>query len=314
MNDKLKSLGALIKENRLRTGKSIEDIAKETHIREKYLRAIEEGERSLFPADIYLQGYLKAFARSVGLDPAEILNMYKEALGAKSHEINYIEPREKPGITSKRILPLSWGGIIMIAGAAVILLSIIIFVKGKRDKFEQMPSGIKIESVLDSTIARRLLPAGEGISQSVMCKIGPINPAWAIGRVDSVTLDVEVKETTTLLVETDYRRAFKGTVTPGMKKTWRAKDSFFLTVGKPQALRLWFNGFPLIPLPPKLTAMDLYITRQNVLSLIEGAKPATSVSPATGLTRKTKKTPSPYIVPESQTPETTQVESINIEE
>jgi hypothetical protein len=55
---------------------SIVDVARVTRIPEKSLQQLEEGRFEELPADVFVRGFLRAFARTVGLDVAAVLARY----------------------------------------------------------------------------------------------------------------------------------------------------------------------------------------------------------------------------------------------
>lgn len=60
-------MGTALAHARRRRALSIEDIAAETRVPIRYLAAIEAERFDVFPGVIYLKGFVKAFARAVGL-------------------------------------------------------------------------------------------------------------------------------------------------------------------------------------------------------------------------------------------------------
>jgi len=71
-------LGAYLREIRERQGLTLEEIAEETKINCRFLRAIEEEAWEDLPGEVYVRGYLRAYAEAVGLDPGEVLARYSE--------------------------------------------------------------------------------------------------------------------------------------------------------------------------------------------------------------------------------------------
>lgn len=62
-------VGAALRAARRRRSLSLDDIAQTTKIRVAILRAIEANRREQLPETIYLRGFVRAYAREVGLDP-----------------------------------------------------------------------------------------------------------------------------------------------------------------------------------------------------------------------------------------------------
>ena len=75
------SLGESLRGAREAKGLEISDIAKTTHVRSEYLKALEEGRFEDLPENIYTKNYLKLYAKEVGLEPARMLALYARERG-----------------------------------------------------------------------------------------------------------------------------------------------------------------------------------------------------------------------------------------
>ena len=63
------SLGDLMRGERATLGKSLLDVQRELHIRATYIAAIEAGDLSAFEAASFVAGYVRSYARYLGMDP-----------------------------------------------------------------------------------------------------------------------------------------------------------------------------------------------------------------------------------------------------
>jgi cytoskeleton protein RodZ len=61
-------IGNSLREARLRQGLDLAEIEQATKIRSRYLRALEEEQFEVLPAQTYVKGFLKAYADQLGLD------------------------------------------------------------------------------------------------------------------------------------------------------------------------------------------------------------------------------------------------------
>ncbi len=68
----LQELGALLKRERERRGMSLRDVMDSTKISRRNLSALEDGQVNLLPHPVYLKGYIKNYARLLGLDPERL--------------------------------------------------------------------------------------------------------------------------------------------------------------------------------------------------------------------------------------------------
>ena len=71
---------AAMKEARQRLGASVADIANALHLEERVVVALEEGRHEELPARPYVRGYVRAYARLVGLNDDELSNRIEAAL------------------------------------------------------------------------------------------------------------------------------------------------------------------------------------------------------------------------------------------
>lgn len=92
-------MAKLLKEQRERLGKNINDIAMITRVKASYLKAIEEEDFSKLPAEVYTRGYINIYAKFLGYPPDEAIapyNAYLEEIKRtkEKNPIN-ISPNEK---------------------------------------------------------------------------------------------------------------------------------------------------------------------------------------------------------------------------
>ncbi|MBI5816153.1 MAG: helix-turn-helix domain-containing protein [Nitrospinae bacterium] len=68
--------GSHLRNIRLARGASLDEISAMTKVKKAYLEAIESENFKSFPAPVFLKGFLKAYAKALGLDPEEISSKY----------------------------------------------------------------------------------------------------------------------------------------------------------------------------------------------------------------------------------------------
>ena len=68
--------GRTLKQIRERMGIDLEIISQETKINKKTLESIEEEDLERLPALVYLKGFLRGYAQSLGLDPQKVVEGY----------------------------------------------------------------------------------------------------------------------------------------------------------------------------------------------------------------------------------------------
>lgn len=68
-------LGEWLRSTRLRRGFSLAEIERDTRINRLYIEALEEEHFEVLPAPVYTRGFLRSYARILGLDPNEAVAM-----------------------------------------------------------------------------------------------------------------------------------------------------------------------------------------------------------------------------------------------
>jgi len=70
------TIGKRLGEARIKKKLGVESVAKQLHLDATIIKALEADDASLLPAAIFVQGYLRSYARLVGLSEAEIIKQY----------------------------------------------------------------------------------------------------------------------------------------------------------------------------------------------------------------------------------------------
>jgi len=76
------SLALWLRAGRAQRGMSIEDVAKITKIQARILERLEAGKLDGLPAEVFVRGFVRSFARCVGLDEKEALQRFTAISGA----------------------------------------------------------------------------------------------------------------------------------------------------------------------------------------------------------------------------------------
>ncbi|EKD39229.1 MAG: hypothetical protein ACD_75C00470G0007 [uncultured bacterium] len=72
------TVGELLRETRIKRGLDLIAVAEETRISPRNLQAIEDGNFTSLPAEVFTRGFYSLYARLLSLDPGEVLAMYSE--------------------------------------------------------------------------------------------------------------------------------------------------------------------------------------------------------------------------------------------
>lgn len=107
-------VGELLRQGRERLGLSVSAIADEQHLRPSVIQAIENGDYSKIDSELFLKGYVRAYARQVGLDAdAVIADLNRELEPARQqreqeHQASPWFPLNARNAASVRLQKCSW--------------------------------------------------------------------------------------------------------------------------------------------------------------------------------------------------------------
>jgi cytoskeleton protein RodZ len=98
----MESPGKLLKASRESQNLSLKEVSERTKIREHLPRAIEEDRYEILKYPAYLKGFLKTYAKSLGLNPDDVVGGYQKYLESM---ILFKEPETKrrPTVSRKKL-------------------------------------------------------------------------------------------------------------------------------------------------------------------------------------------------------------------
>jgi len=110
-------LGETLQRARLARGVTLEEAERTTRISRRYLEALENENFGLLPAHVYARGFLRTYARYLGLEPADLLPLFPVGY----LDVPLLEPM--PKVTTPRTWP---GSGLLAAGVVVVLLLVVV--------------------------------------------------------------------------------------------------------------------------------------------------------------------------------------------
>ena len=93
--DSFRAIGAELASARLERGMQIQELAQLLRISKHHLKNIETGDFDLLPGATYVSGYLRTYAREVGLDPVTLPQRYRALLDDSEAKPAYSFPVDK---------------------------------------------------------------------------------------------------------------------------------------------------------------------------------------------------------------------------
>jgi cytoskeletal protein RodZ len=109
------SFGSMFKKARKAKGISLDEIAGETRISSRFLKAIEDEEFHVLPGGIFNRGFIRAYAERIGLNPVEILREYEQLIDAhRASDPANTTATENQNKRERHYYPIAVGGLILL--------------------------------------------------------------------------------------------------------------------------------------------------------------------------------------------------------
>jgi cytoskeletal protein RodZ len=239
---------------------SLRDIADRTKISLRYLEAMEADRFDLLPAPIFAKGFLREYARYVGLSPDDVVNHYlsvhhPEEL-ADPKEDTKVRARPKPVDPGQPPVHRNWSWGLLLALAGLVLLVLVALVAWFADHRHAEPTSSSQAPPMAAP------PPVQVAVQPATAKPGPPPPTAPI----QVSLDFSGECWVKAVIDgKNYREE---TRIQGESVQLEAEKSIVLTLGNAGVVEAQVNGYPF-PLNKKEgeVAKNLVIDLDTVQAL-----------------------------------------------
>jgi cytoskeletal protein RodZ len=253
------SFGEELRRERIIRDISLEEISQATKISLRLLKALEDSNVRILPAPTFTRGFIRAYARHLGIDPEEKVNAYLADLAGESKEPalpKKARPRSR-FFRGRR----STAGTIVGAVIAVLVILGLIASPDRRQKLSRAASQERLVAppkaspvvlknvevsneptpVLQQPVERQAAAASAPASPQVRMASEPAEgPA--------ITLVLEFAEDSWTKLEADGRTVLNGVVRHGQVRRFQARGGFRLSLGNAGGVRISVDGRALDPL------------------------------------------------------------------
>lgn len=248
------SFGEWLRRQREMREINLRDIADRTKISLRYLEAMEADRFDLLPAPIFAKGFLREYARYVGLSPDEVVNHYLA--------VHQPEELDQPGDATliamerkrkKKGRSWTWGLFLLLAGA--LLLALVALFSWLADKRENQPAAAPPPQVVAPQPAPRPVAAPP-----------PEVPETPKAPIE-VTLDFSGECWVKVVV--DGKSPIEEIHVQGESMQLEAQQSIAVRLGNAGAADVQVNGYPFEFDDTPGKAVDLVIDLETVRALRE---------------------------------------------
>jgi cytoskeleton protein RodZ len=244
---------------RERLGLSLRDVANRTRIRVAILEAIENHDVDRLPPPIFTRGFVKAYAREVGLDPHAAAAVYAACGAPSGHErqARYASADDRPESSS-----LSEREHSTLATAALIVVAGLIFVL--TDPWQPSPA--------ENSVANPAVAAAEdaALVHNAVATTGETRRLLpAVPRTPNMRIDLAPRGTCWIEATADGERVIYKLLNGGDRYAIEGYEDLILKVGDPSALVFSINGAKGRVLGPAGQPTTVHITSKNSKQFVE---------------------------------------------
>lgn len=268
----MEPLGEYLKNIRKSINASLETVAAKTKININYLNAIEEGRFNDLPGEVFIKGFLRSYAKFLGIDEADVINRYnqlrkeiKETVPLEAKIEEAVQRKETVNLGSKKITP--------IIGSAVVVFLIILAIlflrteepvkkaerrEDKKIKIEKTEKPVeKPKDVIEAPVQALNKKETEPAPQPKAEQIKKVK--------NSLTLVINAAEQSWMMITIDEKEKKDILLQPGEKINLKAEKNFLITLGNAGGVDIEFNGKKLEPFGPKgRVVSNILLTREKI--------------------------------------------------
>lgn len=224
-------------------GVSLAEVEQATKVRHRYLVALEDEDFAALPETIYVVGFLKTFARYLGLDPEQAVQMFKEQSGRQ--ELPGVQPETRivREATKRRggLSPAGVSGVLMIAGIVLLLFY-------GYQQYMQMQAAVQVPPSSPTVVAAAPSPSAATTAAPVVQPTGtPIapQPTPSPTPVSGLTMELKIVGSDCWIrAVVDDQLVEQITLRPGERRTWQGQRYILLRMGNAAAADVTVNGVP----------------------------------------------------------------------
>ena len=268
------TLGEELKRLREEKGLSLRQVSDATHIGTRFLQAIEADNYSILPGGIFNRGFVRSFARSVGLDEEQALVLYNQQLEVQGGETPRVNAPSLEGIEEDTSSP--WGSIALIV---IILLLLSAGIYTAYRWFKGSAVAQDIVNVTRSTPTPLPTPTPETTESQAAVSPSPSaspgeSPSASPSPSPSVPSSLQVRIQVTnnqcwLKVTTDANKPVEGTLNTGDVREFSANEKMILSVGNAVDISATLNGRPMkLPLKKGVSSY-VVLTKANFQEFLQ---------------------------------------------
>lgn len=254
------SVGELLRREREKQSLALSDIAEQTRIPMRHLKALEASDHSALPASTYEIGFAKSYARALGIDENHVAQMMRNEIGHEPHydrtkDVDNFQPAD-PSRTPPRML--AW------TAALIAVLLVAGYGIWRGFFWTSDPADPYLRGQQAQVQANEAAPVAQAAAT------GPAGPT-----ADSQVVLTATKEVWIRVYDAANQTLLIKTLTAGERyEVPKQADRPMINVGRPEALTVTVGGQEVPALgPPERAIKDIGISAEALIARGETAPP-----------------------------------------
>ncbi len=276
--------GARLAEARAAAGRDLADVARETRVPLRHLMAIEADDHSALPALPYALGFVKNYARALGMDVEALAAQFRAETSLTPHVPS--PPPPAPADTARLPSPgLAWGSLGLLLAVVV---GLGLYGAGVFDPAPPPPP-VMPAAVAEAPAPAPVTPPAAAVADPAPTAPAPAAPPSAVpaappaGYPTAGPVVLLAKEDVWVRIydRATRRRAFMGVLAAGERFEVPAGSALTLRAGKAGALAVSVAGVALPPLGGPVQTIDgVLLTAPALAARFDPNAPPPPVSPS----------------------------------
>ncbi|MGK5627685.1 helix-turn-helix domain-containing protein [Streptomyces sp. URMC 123] len=229
------TIGRALQQARIDAGLTVDEVSTTTRVRIPIVHAIEQDDFTRCGGDVYARGHIRALARAVGLDPAELVERYDAEHGGRPEPTSAAPLFEAERIRPEPRRP-NWTAAMVAAIVAVVGFVGFTLFSGDGKEAAKQPVARDTAPVKPSPSTAPSKPADP--------KPEPSDSAIAAAPADKVTVKMTAENGSSWISAKDHNGQLlhEGVLKEGDSKTFTDKQRIDVVLGNAGAVKLFVNG------------------------------------------------------------------------
>ena len=243
-HSELASFGEELRREREIRGISLKEIADSTKISKRFLEAIERNDHKTLPAPVFTRGFVREYARYLGLSSEEMVNRYNYAAAGddrieKTPHLERLANVPAPPAKKKGIPP-PYARIDRNIYVTVLIIVLIAVAGWFALRYRKMRAEAESAAAAPKPPVRRAAVTPPPPA--------PATTTTAALAADVARLTIDVTRDSWVDLEADGQTIIKDELRAGYRKTFEARQFHFRTIGNAAGVTLTLNDKQLPPL------------------------------------------------------------------